>query len=41
MRHTGGAMLVNQQARLEPVERIGCGNPVWSVIGNQIGENMA
>ena len=41
MRHTGGTMLVDQKARPEPIEIIGCGNFIWPVIGNQISENMA
>ena len=41
MRHTGGTMLVDQKARPEPIEIIGCGNFIWPVMGNQIGENMA
>jgi hypothetical protein len=41
MCHASSAMLVDQQSGLEAVKRIGGGNFVRSVIGNQVGKNMA
>ena len=41
VRHAGSAMLVDQQPGLEPVQRVGRGDAVWPVIGDQVGEDMA
>jgi hypothetical protein len=37
---TGSAMFIDQQACLEPVKRIGRGDLVGPVIGNQVGKDM-
>ena len=39
--HAGGAVLVDQQSGLEPVQRIGRGDAVRAVVGDQVGKDMA
>ena len=40
-RNAGRAVFVNQQASSESVKCVWSGNFVWTIIGNQIGKNVA